>query len=205
MSNEAIFYRFSDHILCIDSSKKKLPPLPLPNAISFSELSQQDRLLDSEVYLDIVDRDEIKMVIRLAERPCPFAVLCVAALLRVRCYSLLTCDLNISDDSSHEPPHFLFNATFWNHPMYSIHSTSTSARFRDHLDADLVSVYSSPSVLNQGRRWPSIWQDSLSSSVPTSILFQQVSNSGTSPSALTPTTSSASSSSNPDPALRCSK
>ena len=53
------------------------------------ELQQRDRLLDSQVYLDVLNLREIRTVIQHNPRPRTSAVLLLAALLRVSIYVVL--------------------------------------------------------------------------------------------------------------------
>lgn len=49
-----------------------------------TELQQRDRLIDSRIYLNILNRSEVRVVVQPNDHPCPSAILLLASLLRVR-------------------------------------------------------------------------------------------------------------------------
>ena len=82
--DESIYYMISSRILCLRESKvyvyHSIPPaLTHPS----TELEQRDRLIDSQIYLKVLNQREVRTVIQLYDHSCPSATLLLASLLRV--------------------------------------------------------------------------------------------------------------------------
>jgi hypothetical protein len=85
MADESIYYMFSCRIPCLRESKISMYHFIAPDLTRHPiELQQQDRLVDSQVYLKVLNWREVRTTIQHILRPCPSATLLLASLLRVR-------------------------------------------------------------------------------------------------------------------------
>lgn len=89
MADEAIYYMLSRRIPCLQESKPALIALPCPLIYLSTELQQRDRLLDRQIYLNVLNRKEVQATVLYNLDPHGSTVLLLAALLRVsHCFGL---------------------------------------------------------------------------------------------------------------------
>ena len=89
MADEAIYYMLSRRIPCLQESKLALITLPRLLMCLSTELQQRDRLLDRQVYLNILNRKEVRATVLYNLHPQDSIILLLAALLRVsNCFRL---------------------------------------------------------------------------------------------------------------------
>jgi len=90
MADESVYYVFSKRVPCLRESKDQMCRFSLSDELTCpsTELSQQDRLIDSQTYLKVLNRKEIQIVVQHAHL-CSCTMLLLASLLRVSVYSNL--------------------------------------------------------------------------------------------------------------------
>jgi len=154
MANESIYYVFSRRIPCLRESEDQINHFVLPGELTcpLTELSQQDRLIDSQIYLKVLNQREVQIVVQHAHL-CSSSPLLLASLLRVSVCSNLSackCEPNL-------PSRMLINSpsisALTRSVLHKCSTPLTSAHATSHrpLGAHLVSPSSLPSPSDRNR------------------------------------------------------
>ena len=164
MADESIYYMFSRRIPHLRESKICACHFDVITKLTFHspELQQRDRLIDSQIYLKVLDCREVRVVVRGSGHPCASAALLLASLLRV------SVTRNLRYRRAPNFPSQTPTGSPWssistpsNLHTYSTHSTSHHATSHHPLETRSPSTSSSRSVFNQSQCSP---YNSLSSS-----------------------------------------
>ena len=154
MADESIYYILSRCVLCLRESKsRKILSIICSLTHRLTELQQQDRLFDSQVYLDVLNRTEVRTVVQHNTQPCFSAILLLASLLRVSFRLRFSRTYNTSNFPSHMSTSipFSFGPTPLSVCACSIRSISRYASSRRPLETCTASTSSSHSQSSQGQ------------------------------------------------------